>query len=180
MNKSTYSPGDSPAKTSAPQEKASESGGSGRVFGSSSLVLLGNYDPDTSSLKTARSSEDEDSTRYLDRLPRSGMMRNGTVYQREPLAPLTRETGSGLWPTPLASSGNGVGRFGTGGPNPQTKVYEEQKKLFPTPTTKGLDGGSSSRAAAKKAGTWIPSGRLNPTWVEWLMGFPLGWTDLDA
>jgi hypothetical protein len=22
------------------------------------------------------------------------------------------------------------------------------------------------------------SGSLNPTWVEWLMGFPLGWTDL--
>jgi hypothetical protein len=24
------------------------------------------------------------------------------------------------------------------------------------------------------------SGSLNPTWVEWLMGFPLGWTDLEA
>jgi len=24
------------------------------------------------------------------------------------------------------------------------------------------------------------SGSLNPTWVEWLMGFPIGWTDLDA
>ena len=24
------------------------------------------------------------------------------------------------------------------------------------------------------------NGRLNPTWVEWLMGFPTGWTDLDA
>ncbi len=23
-------------------------------------------------------------------------------------------------------------------------------------------------------------GQLNPTWVEWLMGFPLGWTALDA
>jgi hypothetical protein len=21
-------------------------------------------------------------------------------------------------------------------------------------------------------------GRLSPTWVEWLMGWPLGWTDL--
>jgi hypothetical protein len=21
-------------------------------------------------------------------------------------------------------------------------------------------------------------GKLNPTWVEWLMGFPIGWTDL--
>lgn len=24
------------------------------------------------------------------------------------------------------------------------------------------------------------TGTLNPTWVEWLMGFPLGWTDLNA
>ena len=23
-------------------------------------------------------------------------------------------------------------------------------------------------------------GALNPTWVEWLMGWPLGWTVLDA
>jgi hypothetical protein len=23
-------------------------------------------------------------------------------------------------------------------------------------------------------------GQLNPTWVEWLMGFPLGWTDLEG
>lgn len=23
-------------------------------------------------------------------------------------------------------------------------------------------------------------GQLNPTWVEYLMGFPLGWTDLNA
>jgi hypothetical protein len=24
------------------------------------------------------------------------------------------------------------------------------------------------------------TGSLNPTWVEWLMGFPLGWTDLEV
>jgi hypothetical protein len=23
-------------------------------------------------------------------------------------------------------------------------------------------------------------GQLNPTWVEWLMGFPAGWTACDA
>jgi len=23
------------------------------------------------------------------------------------------------------------------------------------------------------------TGQLNPTWVEWLMGWPLGWTDLQ-
>jgi DNA (cytosine-5)-methyltransferase 1 len=24
----------------------------------------------------------------------------------------------------------------------------------------------------------LATGALNPTWVEWLMGWPLGWTDL--
>jgi len=23
-------------------------------------------------------------------------------------------------------------------------------------------------------------GQLNPPWVEWLMGFPIGWTDLEG
>jgi hypothetical protein len=23
------------------------------------------------------------------------------------------------------------------------------------------------------------TGKINPAWVEWLMGFPIGWTDLE-
>ena len=37
---------------------------------------------------------------------------------------------------------------------------------FPTPCTNGMCGGTGS------------GGQLNPTWVEWLMGWPLEWTDL--
>ena len=25
----------------------------------------------------------------------------------------------------------------------------------------------------------VVGGALNPVWIEWLMGFPLGWTDLQ-
>lgn len=56
------------------------------------------------------------------------------------------------WPTPRTSDTNGPGRHGTGGPDPRTAVTE----------------------------THPNNGSLNPTWVEWLMGFPLGWTDLEA
>ena len=52
-----------------------------------------------------------------------------------------------------------------------------ERKLVPTPSRKGLDGGSNSRKAAKQRGTFESGGALNPTWVEWLMGWPLGWTD---
>ncbi len=47
----------------------------------------------------------------------------------------------------------------------------------------GLDGARSGPSRAKRpptSGDQLPNtvgGPLNPTWVEWLMGFPPGWTD---
>lgn len=53
--------------------------------------------------------------------------------------------------------------------------------LIGTPTASfGLRGGSGS---AHDAGKWLRKGdegygELNPDWVEWLMGWPIGWTGL--
>ena len=55
------------------------------------------------------------------------------------------------WPTPNA-------RDGTGAPGANYEAASLPRDV------KDLEG----------------SGSLNPTWVEWLMGFPAGWTDLDA
>lgn len=52
--------------------------------------------------------------------------------------------------------------------------------MFPTPRTKGLDGGASARARLEEMGASGLRGQLNPTWVEWLMGWPLGWTDCES
>jgi len=57
---------------------------------------------------------------------------------------------------------------------------------WPTPRTKGMCGGTGSWELLKKNTTIEEArqmgagngGKLNPTWVEWLMGWPLGWTDL--
>lgn len=62
---------------------------------------------------------------------------------------------------------------------------------FPTPRTKGMCGGSGAFQKMKSLETQgiISSeerrqmtagngGQLNPTWVEWLMGWPLEWTAL--
>jgi len=67
---------------------------------------------------------------------------------------------------------------------------------WPTPTQADADGRTSRMRTTD--GYYRPEGRhaqsldravrgfqagpgtLNPRWVEWLMGFPLGWTDLDA
>ncbi len=44
-------------------------------------------------------------------------------------------------------------------------------------------GKSRLERTGSKAGDPLPQqvgGPLNPTWCEWFMGFPLGWTELNA
>ena len=45
--------------------------------------------------------------------------------------------------------------------------------VWPTPT-------ANRRGGLQSHGVNAVSGSLNPMWVEWLMGFPLGWTDLKG
>jgi len=59
-------------------------------------------------------------------------------------------------------------------------------KNFPTPTAPGKhqvgtigEWGGSGNPLRTPENTRIKTGSLNPTWVEWLMGFPIGWTDLE-
>jgi hypothetical protein len=61
--------------------------------------------------------------------------------------------------------------------------------MWPTPVTRDYkDTGtkeSMTRALNKRDSPGLAlmvgaatGGKLNPTWVEWLMGWPIGWTDL--
>jgi hypothetical protein len=65
-------------------------------------------------------------------------------------------------------------------------------RLFPTPQARDYRSGDDPAGtvngkmqfmlthAAKLSDPEATStgGQLNPEWVEWLMGFPIGWTDL--
>jgi hypothetical protein len=59
-----------------------------------------------------------------------------------------------------------------------------QAKMWPTPTLQ--DAKNATQPPSQKDRDHLPgalmregiSGSLNPAWVEWLMGFPEGWTDL--
>lgn len=76
---------------------------------------------------------------------RSGMMRSGIAYPLPPLAPLTAETESGLWPTPTISGGhNRKGVSKNSGDGLDTAV-----KLWPTLTVE--DGESKGMSAARMA-----------------------------
>ena len=78
------------------------------------------------------------------------------LFQLAPSTPRTEETASGLWPTPTT-------RDHKGGRKPETLA-------------------ASGRGEANSLNDAVTirdqHGALNPEWVEWLMGFPPGWTDI--
>jgi hypothetical protein len=83
------------------------------------------------------------------------------------------------WPTPNARDYKGAPGAGCQARGGHQSSLPSAVRMFHTPNTGGLDGGSNFRRAAEKRGETMPGGgSLNPTWVEWLMGWPLGWTDL--
>jgi hypothetical protein len=108
-----------------------------------------------------------------------------------------------MWPTPIASRGGawrGDGQVSMIARNVET--YEEywlltqgtskkkREKYWPTPqASDNRDRGNMSNPSVQRRvdiGKQVMlsqsvdpnSGQLNPTWVEWLMGWPIGWTDL--
>ena len=90
-----------------------------------------------------------------------------------------------MWPTPHANASTGPGEHGDGGENLQTVVA----RMVPTPTSHRTDLGTMEMARysgrERKAGKpeaqyeSVNHGQLNPAWVEWLQGFPVGWTDCE-
>ena len=92
----------------------------------------------------------------------------------------------GMWPTPRVSMNNGpfLAEIKAGDPK---RRLEAAVALWPTPTASfGERGGivypHDNHDTAKRFREMDSSmigGQLNPTWVEWLMGFLLGWTDLE-
>jgi hypothetical protein len=58
----------------------------------------------------------------------------------------------------------------------------KRMKTWQTPTVQDAsnNGGQSQSQRNTPPLNSVAGGKLNPQWVEWLMGFPIGWTDLDA
>ena len=85
--------------------------------------------------------------------------------------------GRRLWPTPTASDGRGgPGHAGEGGLNLRTAVSR-----FPTPTVNDSKNNPPSQELRNTPPLNVEvGGNMNPAWVEWLMGWPLGWTDLHV
>ena len=77
-----------------------------------------------------------------------------------------------LWPTPKGSAAN----YGRPRENDRGDLQAAVMR-WPTPVASdaGTDRGSSAGWGLRNA----VGGLLNPPWVEWLMGYPAGWTDCE-
>ena len=142
-------------RTYRQQEREKESPESAAVFGRTWLELSEKYDRDTHSWRTARCLFPEALQWSSVTLPKWGMTHNGALFQHQTAERPISGTGFGLWLTPSANED------AAGTPNGKM-----QKMLGNDPRIRGTTK------------TEWDAGTLNPTWVEWLMGWPIGWTDL--
>ena len=164
----------SPVKTLASPGKAPDSVENVAASGSSTPKRSTRSSRATSSSKMSPPFALADWIKYSGRSLRSGTMRSGIVYPHAPLAPLTGGIGSGLWPTPHSNCSTGAGTQGRqGGLNLQTAV-----KMLPTPSVCGNYNRKGASPTSGDGLATVAGGALNPNWVEWLMGYPIGWTDL--
>ena len=151
--------------------------------------LLASLDQDLYSWRTSQPSLLTNSLEpFSGTWPRAGMMRGGHVYRHRQPVPRTTVIGGGALrnvPTPTVSGNhNRKGASKTSGDGLETWV-----KMWPTPCASASKG-SSPRALIRKNGRSRENDRLdhavmasdggplNPWWEEWLMGWPIGHTEL--
>lgn len=152
---------------------------------------LARFDRDSHSLKTVQDSLFSDSTACSVTLPRSGSMRNGECFQRPILERPMTATVSGssraieMFPTPTVHGNYNAPKDGT---KRGTGLATHVRK-YPTPTASASKGWSKNHNRAntddrldytveREAHNGGMPGRLNPMWEEWLMAWPIGWTQL--
>jgi hypothetical protein len=137
------------------------------------------YDLGSSSWKTHLCLWEEDLPWSSVILPKWGMTRSGALYQHPTLERPISAIDAGLWPTiTVHGNHNQPGSSKSAGWGLNSAV-----KLWPTPVRRDYrhPGKSRMERTGSKSGECLPQvvgGPLNPEWVEWLMGWPSGWTEL--
>jgi len=142
-----------PVKTSAWPVEETDSTESGLDCSLNSCGSFAWLDLDSSSWKTYQRSLLGGWEKFSENWPRQGLMLNGAVYPQQEWEPHIFVGASSLLPTPTATP------YGTNQGGGAGRVG---------PVRASLD------TLAKNQG-----GKLHPASVEQMMGFPIGWTDLE-
>ena len=192
---------DSPASRGQSQETEKElkmNDGSGPT----SSDWFARYDPEASSWRTSQVSFMEELNTFSETWPRSGSMRNGQVFEHQTLARPIVESGSLSWASPVAADAaqgdieNENTKYVTTGTGRLRKISNNgesgslglarEVKHWQTPSANedaaGTINGNMQHMLSHQVqvATGITSTndtgqRLNPLFVEWLMGWPEGW-----
>lgn len=173
---------DSRAKTSAWQDEAPALTENAAACGSTWRGSLARFDPASRSWRTAQPSLLGDSDECSVTWPRSGMTAGGLCWELPTLAPPTSATGFGsLLPTlTVHGNYNRKGSSPTSGDGLATAILK-------MPTLCARDYRHPGRSRWERTGgsqgevlPQVVGGPLNPTWCEWFMGFPRGWSELPV
>ena len=123
----------------------------------------------------------EESTKKMQEGHRKGRKRPSNLREQ-----VDEET-IAMWPTPTAMTGgtgvapshkNGKHGWNTGAAV-NDSLSDNPTKMWPTPkASSAMTDSTESRVRGVSSEEW-KRGALNPTWVEWLMGYPEGWTELE-
>lgn len=179
---------DSPARISALREmvqawKDSEADWYWRYSG-----LSKKYGQRSSLWKTSRPLERVAQNEWGKNWPRSGMIVDGELFPLSMWERRTKETDGFCWPTSVASDDNkspaahmAMKSRMKGGPRKkptslQVVVKGIEQGIWPTPTVLGNYNRAGSSPRSGDGLATAVGGKLNPNWVEWLMGYPIGWT----
>ena len=138
---------DSRAKTLAPLEAEQASMASEAVCGHTWRELWVKFSRGSCSWKTHRCLWEEDLSASSVILPRWGMMLDGVLWERSTPALRTKEKGSGSLPT--------------------IRCFDRH----------GLVNNRTNAQAGAPGLSEVIGGVPNPTWGEWLMGWPMEWTN---
>jgi len=144
------------AKTSQPQVEVTGLRESDQECGNTWRGWLAKFDPDSCLWRIAQCSLLEEELPLLQTLPRWGTTHDGLLWEQQTLEPSTKGTGCGFLPTPCARDGRGA------------RSLQAQKR--------------ANRGATNSLPDYF---RIQKNWqyppvavVEYMMGWPLGWTDL--
>jgi hypothetical protein len=159
-----------------------------------SFALPVRYCPTSSSWKTHHCLWEEDLPASSVILPRWGMMRDGECWALTMPALPMRENGSGWLPTPLASDARKCPSDSLPRVIQGLRGSFRKRPWVPTPIASDGKGSVSleraqSRAETSKRGVRLPEflsrvlgqsvgTKMHPECSEWLMAWPIGWTDL--
>ena len=114
------------------------------------------YDPDCASSRMWKDTLHSDSEKSLQTWKALVTKRRGEYSQRLSAARLTSAKESSSWPTIRASEYKGCGPLGS-----KSHQHMNNRSYL-------------CAVAQERTGQ---TGRLNPSWCEWLMGVPIGWTE---